>query len=91
MAVPEGKLVDEDRAEGEAAGVGQALGRHRPAHVEDLLELAVEVLDTHGAKLMEDAPNLGPGVGVRVATVVRHNERAPGAGAGGPHLGEQAR
>ena len=62
VAVQQGQLVDQDRAEGEALGGEQAAGRDLAQAAEDALELAVEVLQRAGAQLVEDAPDLGAGV-----------------------------
>src|SRR3712207_1147725 len=77
----QGELVDEDGAEGEALGAGQAAGGHRAVGVEDALELAVEVLDGVRAELVEDAADLDASVGVGVAATPGGDQEAAGAGA----------
>src|SRR5215210_6999849 len=80
-AIEQGQLIDEHGAEGEAPGADEAPGWDRAVHVEDALELAVEVLDGEGAELVEDAADLDAVVGVRVATTPGGDQEAIGSGA----------
>jgi len=41
-AIEQSQLVDEDRPQGEALGVAEALGRDRAMNAEDALEVLVE-------------------------------------------------
>jgi hypothetical protein len=63
-AVEQGELVEEDGAEGEALGAGEAARRDGAVGVEDTLELAVEVLDGEGAELVEDAADFDAVIGM---------------------------
>ena len=45
VPIPQRELIDEHRAQGKAARVDQPLGRHLAVHVEDALELFVEIFD----------------------------------------------
>ena len=77
MVVPEGELIEQDRAQQESAGGHGAAGRHAAQAAEDRLELSIEVLDAVGAELMEDAAYLDARVGVRVATPLGGDQDAP--------------
>jgi hypothetical protein len=55
MAVQESQLVDQHRSQSETLGVDPALGGNLPVHLEDGLEMLIEVLVGHGAQLVEDA------------------------------------
>ena len=78
-AVEQGELVEEDGAEGEAAGPGEAARGDGAVGVEDALELAVEVLDGERAELVEDAADLDAVVGVRVGAPAGGDQEAAGA------------
>src|SRR3954454_18498631 len=80
-AVEQGELIDEDGAEGEASGADEATGWDRAVHVEDALELAVEVLDGVRAQLMEDATDLDAVVGVWVGAPAGGDQEAAGPSA----------
>lgn len=73
-AVPESKLIDEDGAKGKAARVGQSFGGHLPMHIEDALELLVEVFDGMRAKFLKEASHGSSWVGaLGGVTEGRHN------------------
>src|SRR5215210_4420764 len=68
MAAQDGQLVDQHRSKSETLGVDQSLGGNLPVHLEDGLEVLIEVLVGHAAQLMEDASDFDPSVGVRVSS-----------------------
>src|SRR5919202_4517295 len=76
IAIPQRQLIDEDGAEGEAPGVGQAFGWHLPVAIEDPFELLVEGLTRDRAQLVEEAADFYPVIPVRVAPILRRHQAA---------------
>src|SRR5918911_4825986 len=76
MPVPQRQLVDEDRPQREAPGVGQAFRRYLPVPIEDPFELFIEILTRSRAQLMEDPPHFDPTLRVRRAPVPRRDQFA---------------
>src|SRR5215208_692393 len=74
MTVEESQLVDQHRSKSETLGVDPTLGRNLPVHLEDGLEMLVEVLVSHTAQLVEDAPDFDAIVGVRVSSSFSGNQ-----------------
>ena len=68
MTVEESQLVDQHRSKSETLGVDPTLGRNLPVHLEDGLEMLIEVLVSHTAQLVEDASDLDTIIGVRVSS-----------------------
>src|SRR4029077_9604068 len=81
VTIPQRQLVDEDRPQRESPRVRQSLRWYLSLHVEDPLELPVEVLAAQRTQLVEDASHLHPIVGMRVAPVPCRHEDARAAGA----------
>lgn len=82
VSVEQGQLVDEDRAERPAGGVGEPLRRYACVSVminpdRPSLELLVEVLDGPAPQLVEYSPDLHPVVSVRVLAVPRCDQYPP--------------
>ena len=67
MAVEQGQLVDQHRSKSESGRVDESSGGNLSVHFEDGLEMLVEVLISHAAQLVEDAPDLDAIIGVRVS------------------------
>src|SRR5919202_3927276 len=76
MPIPQGQLVDEDRAQGEPTGVRQPFRRHLSVTIEDPFELLIEVLDRRRAQLVEEAAYLHPVVRVRIPPRLRGHQAA---------------
>src|ERR671913_819443 len=74
MTVEQSQLVDQHRSEGETLGVDQPSCGHLSVHLEDGLEMLIEVLVGHAAQLVEDAPDFDAIVGVRVSSSFSGNQ-----------------
>src|SRR5215216_4429883 len=74
MTVEQSQLVDQHRSEGETLGVDQPSCGHLSVHLEDGLEMLIEVLVGHAAQLVEDAPDFDAIVGVRVSSSFSDNQ-----------------
>src|SRR5829696_4332339 len=74
MTVEQSQLVDQHRSEGETLGVDQPSCGHLSVHLEDGLEMLIEVLVGHAAQLVEDAPDFDAIVGVRVTSSFSGNQ-----------------
>jgi hypothetical protein len=57
MTVQESQLVDQHRSHSETLSVDQSPSGNLPVHLEDGLEMLIEVLVSHAAQLVEDAPD----------------------------------
>src|SRR5215204_588500 len=68
MRVEQSQLVDQHCSKSEAGGVNPALGGDLTVHIEDGLEMLIEVLIGQATQFVEDAPNLYSGIGVRVGS-----------------------
>src|SRR5215217_937413 len=68
MTVEQSQLVDQHCSKSEAGGVNPALGGDLTVHIEDGLEMLVEVLVGQATQFVEDAPNLYSGISVRVGS-----------------------
>src|SRR5437764_4780347 len=64
MALEQTQLIDKDGAQGKTLGGHQAARGDLLMPVKDALELLVEVLDGHRARLVQDAADLDPRVSV---------------------------
>ena len=73
--VEQSQLVDQHRSKGETLGVDQSFCGHLSVHLEDGLEMLIEVLVGHAAQLVEDAPDLHAIVGVRVSSAFSGNQK----------------
>ena len=58
MTVEQSQLVDQHCPKSEAGRVNPALGGHLPVHLEDGLEMLVEVLVGQATQFVEDPPHL---------------------------------
>src|SRR5215210_9466793 len=87
MAVEESQLVDKNRSKSETLGVDQSSGGNLPVHLEDGFEVLVEVLVSHAAQLVEDAPDFDAIIGVRVSSSSGGDQKPLGALAGLPDVG----
>src|SRR5215218_5968356 len=87
MAVEESQLVNEHRSQSETLGVDQSSGGNLPVHLEDGFEVLVEVLVSHAAQLVEDAPDFDAIIGVRVSSSSGGDQKPLGALAGLPDVG----
>src|SRR5215210_7362266 len=87
MAVEESQLVDKHRSQSETLGVDQSSGGNLPVHLEDGFEVLVEVLVSHAAQLVEDAPDFDAIIGVRVSSSFGGDQKPLGALAGLPDVG----
>src|SRR5215217_134599 len=74
MTVEQSQLVDQHRSKGETLGVDQPSCGHLSVHLEDGLEMLIEVLVSHAAQLVEDAPDFDAIVGVRVSSSFSGNQ-----------------
>src|SRR5215213_659760 len=74
MTVEQSQLVDQHRSKGETLGVDQPSCGHLSVHLEDGLEMLIEVLVGHAAQLVEDAPDFDAIVGVRVSSSFSGNQ-----------------
>ena len=68
MAVEQSQLVDQHRSQSETLGVDESSGGNLSVHLEDGLEMLIEVLVGHAAQLVEDAPDFDAIIGVRVGS-----------------------
>lgn len=64
MLIEQGKLIKEDRTQGEQLTAVQALDGHVATPFEAIFEQAIEGFDGLGAQLVEDAPHFHPAVGM---------------------------
>src|SRR5215207_3467982 len=87
MAVEESQLVDQHRSQGETLSVDQSSGGNLPVHLEDGLEMFIEVLIGHAAQLVEDASDFHPRIGVRVSSSFGGDQKPLGAFACLPDIG----
>src|SRR3954470_4700758 len=87
MAVEQSQLVNEHRSKSETLGVDQSLGGNLPVHLEDGLEMLVEVLVGHAAQLVEDASDFDAIIGVRVSSSFGGDQKPLGAFACLPDVG----
>src|ERR687891_1615459 len=74
MTVEQSQLVDQHRSKSETLGVDQPPGGHLSVHLENGLEMLIEVLVGHAAQLVEDAPDFDAIVGVRVSSSFSGNQ-----------------
>ena len=58
VPVPQRELIDEHGAQGKAAGVDQPLGRYLTMHIEDSLELFIEIFNRVRAQRVQEATHL---------------------------------
>ena len=82
MTVEESQLVDQHRSQSETLSADQSSGGNLPVHLEDGLEMLVEVLVGHGAQLVEDASDFDAIIGVRVSSSFGSDHKPLGAFAG---------
>ena len=76
MAMEHRHLVDEHRSQSKPCGVRFSFGGNLPMHIEDGLEVLVEVLVGHATQLVEDPPDLSHTViGMRVGSSARSNQK----------------
>src|SRR5215217_764512 len=68
MAVEQSQLVDEHRPQSESCCVDESSGGNLSVHLENCLEVFVEVLVGQAAQLVEDTPDLDAIIGVRVSS-----------------------
>ena len=68
MTVEQSQLVDQHRPQSESLGVYESSGGNLPVHLEDGLEMLIEVLVGHAAQLVEDASDFYAIVGMRVSS-----------------------
>ena len=71
MTVEQSQLVDQHRPQSESLGVYESSGGNLPVHLEDGLEMLIEVLVGHAAQLVEDASDFYAIVGMRVSSSFR--------------------
>ena len=79
MAVEESQLVDKNRSKGETLSIDQSPGGNLPMHLEDGLEMLVEVLVGHAAQLVKDPPHFDAIIGVRVSSSLGGDQKPLGA------------
>ena len=87
MTVEESQLVDQHRSQSETLSADQSSGGNLPVHLEDGLEMLVEVLVGHGAQLVEDASDFDAIIGVRVSSSFGGDHKPLGALACLPDVG----
>src|SRR5215208_4704992 len=87
MTVEQSQLVDQHRSQSETLSVDQSSGGNLPVHLEDGLEMLVEVLVSHAAQLVEDASDFDASIGVRVSSSFGGDQKPLGALACLPDVG----
>src|SRR5215217_8697266 len=87
MAVEQSQLVDEHRPQSESCCVDESSGGNLSVHLENCLEVFVEVLVGQAAQLVEDTPDLDAIIGVRVSSPFGGDQEPLGALAGLPDVG----
>ena len=71
LPIPQRELIDEHGAQGKAAGVDQPLGRYLTMHIEDSLELFIEIFNRVRAQRVQEATHLDPIIRMRIGTAAR--------------------
>src|SRR5829696_4167624 len=87
MTVEQSQLVDQHRSQSETLSVDQSSGGNLPVHLEDGLEMLVEVLVSHAAQLVEDASDFDASIGVRGSSSFGGDQKPLGALACLPDVG----
>lgn len=94
LPIPPRELIDEHGAQGLPARITQPPGRHLDVHIEDALELFVEMFNRMRAQFMPDATHSDPAIQVWVGTTGRGDHHVVRLGTGqrqGPSHGRAGR
>src|SRR5262245_59252257 len=75
LPVPQRELIDEYSAQGKSACVDQPLGRHLAVHLEDALELFIEVFNRMRAQLVQEATHSDPSIRMWIGPPARRDHR----------------
>src|SRR5215207_3650351 len=75
VAMEHRQLVDQHRSQSETRSVHFPFGGNLPMHIENSLEVLVEVLVGHATQFVEDPPDLHTVIGMRVGSSARSDQK----------------